>query len=119
MRLGEALEHAREAARQEAQLAREALAGYSLPTLRFVLLILSIATCAAYALYTRDARTIDFFNTEKLIWTSPFCVLGISRFLQLALWKDFDESPTDAILRDWPFLLNLAAWGVSVILIIY
>jgi decaprenyl-phosphate phosphoribosyltransferase len=49
----------------------------------------------------------------------PFSALGILRFLQLALWRPRAESPTDAVLRDWPFLLNLAAWGAVVIAIIY
>jgi hypothetical protein len=30
-----------------------------------------------------------------------------------------EESPTDDILRDWPFLLKLAAWGSAVVVIIY
>lgn len=98
---------------------RASLRGYSLVTLRVVLMTLAIGTCAVYALYTRDSRTTEFFHTKDLIWTLPFCILGIVRFLQLALWKHVDESPTDAILRDWPFLSNLAAWGITVVVIIY
>ncbi len=98
---------------------RIALGGYSMATLRFTLLLLCIGTCAAYALYTRDAQTVAFFQTDQLLWTLPFCIIGIARFLQIALWMKTPESPTDAILRDWPFLLNLGAWAVSVIAIIY
>ncbi len=110
-----AAEHAGRAPRDT----RVALGGYSMATLRFTLLILCIGTCAAYALYTRDAQTIAFFQTDQLLWTLPFCIIGIARFLQIALWMKTPESPTDAILRDWPFLLNLGAWAVSVIVIIY
>jgi len=98
---------------------RVALGGYSTPTLRFVLLLLCIGTCASYALYTRDIHTIEFFQTDQLFWTLPFCIIGIARFLQIALWMKGPESPTDAILRDWPFLLNLGAWAASVFVIIY
>jgi len=98
---------------------REALGGYDLSTLRFALTVLSIGTCAAYALYTRDARTVEAFQTDQLLWTLPFCVIGIARFLQITLWMQIDESPTDAILHDWPFLTNLLAWTVAVITIIY
>lgn len=98
---------------------REALGGYSIATLRFVLLVLAIATCAAYALYTRDAHTVVFFQTDELLFTLPFCIVGIARFLQLALWMQVDESPTDAILRDWPFLLNILLWAAAVVTIIY
>lgn len=98
---------------------REALSGYRISTLRFALLALAIGTSAAYALYTRDDRTVTAFGTEHLIFTLPFCILGIARFLQLALWTQRAESPTDAILRDVPFVLNMLAWGAVVLFIIY
>lgn len=98
---------------------RVSLQGYHIGTLRFCLLLLSIGTCAAYALYTRDPRTVAFFQTKQLLWTLPYCVAGIARFLQLALWRQSSESPTDAILRDWPFLGNLVAWGATVLYVIY
>ena len=104
---------------QDPKHTRDALGGYQLANLRFVLLLLCIGTCAAYALYTRDAHTVTFFKTDQLLWTLPFCIIGIARFLQIALWMQGPESPTDAILRDWPFLLNIGAWATSVFVIIY
>lgn len=98
---------------------RVALGGYNLNALRFTLVLLAIGTCAAYALYTRDATTVTFFDTDQLLWTLPFCIFGIARFLYIALWTQLEESPTDAILRDWPFLLNICAWAGSVFSIIY
>jgi decaprenyl-phosphate phosphoribosyltransferase len=98
---------------------RVALAGYHLGALRFTLVLLAIGTCAAYALYTRDATTILFFSTSHLIWTLPFCIFGIARFLYITLWLPGDESPTEAILHDWPFLLNLCTWASVVFTIIY
>jgi 4-hydroxybenzoate polyprenyltransferase len=104
---------------RHAEDTRAALAGYQLGALRFTLVFLAIGTCAAYALYTRDATTIDFFKTDQLLWTLPFCIFGIARFLYITLWTQTDESPTDVILHDWPFLLNLSAWGGTVFFIIY
>jgi decaprenyl-phosphate phosphoribosyltransferase len=98
---------------------RTSLAGYSRGALKWSLAILAGTTCATYALYTQDARTLEFFGTRQLIWTLPFCVLGIGRFLQLALWKPRPQSPTDAMLRDWPFLVNIVLWGAVVLVIIY
>lgn len=98
---------------------RIALEGYSLAALQFTLVVLAIGTCAAYALYTRDATTIAFFKTNQLLWTLPFCIFGIARFLFITLWTQVEESPTDAILRDWPFLLNIGAWACTVFVIIY
>jgi decaprenyl-phosphate phosphoribosyltransferase len=98
---------------------RVALAGYRITTLRLVLAVLGLATTAAYALYTRDPRTLAYFGSERLIFTVPFCVLGIGRFMVLALGASGDDSPTDAILRDWPFLAIMTAWGATVLWVIY
>ncbi len=106
-------------ANRTAQETRASLGSYSLTTLKAVLSLLAIATCVAYGLYARDQRTVAFFGTGHLVWTLPFCLVGIGRFLHIALWRDQEESPTDAILRDPIFLLIMAAWGVAVTLIIY
>jgi 4-hydroxybenzoate polyprenyltransferase len=98
---------------------REALDRYRLPPLRLVLLALALATTAAYALYTRDPHTLAYFGTGHLIFTVPFCVLGIARFLHLALGASGEDSPTDAILRDPPFLAIMVAWGATVLWVIY
>jgi 4-hydroxybenzoate polyprenyltransferase len=98
---------------------RAALAGYSAGVLQAAMYLLALATVAAYALYTRDHRTVAYFGTGNLIWTLPFCIIGIARFLSLALWKPRADSPTDAILRDWTFMANLLLWGGTVLLIIY
>ncbi len=108
-----------EAAEVEAHHTRASLAGYRVRHLRWAMSILAVATSAAYALYTQDGHTVSFFGTRSLIFTLPFCLVGIGRFTQLALWRSGDDSPTDAILRDPPFLLILAAWGVTVVAIIY
>jgi len=104
---------------RSAKATRVALMGYRIHHLRVVMLVLAFATCAAYALYTQDEHTVEFFGTRALIWTLPFCVVGIVRFAQLALWRPKATSPTDAMLRDWPFLANIFLWGTAVVLIIY
>ena len=104
---------------REAIETRAALGGYHMGILRFTLVLLAIGTCAAYALYTRDTATIAFFQTDQLLWTLPFCIFGIARFLYITLWIQGDESPTDVILHDWPFLLNLCSWAGTVFFIIY
>lgn len=104
---------------RDASATRAALAGYRAPVVRGVMLSLGVATVAAYVAYTRSAHTVAFFGTSQLAWTAPCCALGVARFAQLALRPRGDDSPTEAMLRDVPFLLNLAAWGVAVLLIIY
>ncbi len=101
------------------QQTRKALSGYSHNTLQWALLLSALATASAYALYTRDPRTIAYFDTGQLIWTIPSCVIGIARFLQLTVNPTIQKSPTEAMLSDWIFLLNAACWTVAIYLIIY
>ena len=98
---------------------RAALAGYRLSTLRIAMYVTGVATSAAYVAYTLDSHTVEMFKTEHLVWSAPFVVLGIVRFLYLALWRPKDESPTEAMLRDPWFLLDLAAATATVLYIIY
>ena len=98
---------------------RAALSGYSLPSLRIAMYILAVATCAAYAAYTMDAHTMAMFGTERLVLSTPFVALGVGRFLQLALWRPKDESPTEAMLKDPWFLVFVAAAVATILYVIY
>jgi decaprenyl-phosphate phosphoribosyltransferase len=98
---------------------RAALSGYSLPSLRIAMYVLALATCAAYVAYTLDPHTILMFGTERLVFSAPFVALAIARFLSLALWRPKDESPTEAMLRDPWFLLDLAAAVATIVYVIY
>lgn len=98
---------------------RAALAGYNIPVVRTTMLILAISTVAAYIAYTVSPHTVAFFGTENLPYSSPFVALGILRFMQLALWYPKDESPTEAMLRDPWFLLDLLAASATVLYFIY
>jgi decaprenyl-phosphate phosphoribosyltransferase len=98
---------------------RAALAGYSTPIVRVALFVLAAATSLAYIAYTIDEHTVRFFGTEHLVWSAPFVVLGIVRFLFLALWEPKDDPPTEAMLKDPWFLLDVAAAVATVLYAIY
>jgi len=103
----------------QAASTRAALAGYRIPVVRVWMLVLAVATCAAYVAYTIDEHTVRFFGTDRLAYSSPFVALGIVRFLFLALWWPKDDSPTEAMLKDPWFLLDLAAAVATILYIIY
>ncbi len=98
---------------------RAALAGYRLTTVRLAMIVLAVATTAAYAAYTLDEHTVEMFHTSRLVLSTPFVALGIIRFVWLALYRPKDESPTEAMLRDPWFVLDLAAAAVTILYIIY
>jgi decaprenyl-phosphate phosphoribosyltransferase len=103
----------------QAHETRASLAGYRIPVVRTAMLVIGIVTCGAYLAYTVDPHTVAFFHTDELPYSSPFVLLGILRFFSLALWSPTDESPTEAMLKDPWFLLNLVAATVTVLYIIY
>lgn len=102
---------------------RAALEAYSKTSLTIALAITGMATAATYLMYTLDKDTEAFFQNGYLWLTVPFTVFGIVRFLFLVSGRAGRgrkaESPTQEMLSDVPFVLNLVAWGVAVVAIVY
>jgi decaprenyl-phosphate phosphoribosyltransferase len=107
------------AARTGKSATRAALAGYRIEVVRVAMIALGAITCAAFVAYTLQPHTIEFFGTGELVWVSPFVLLGVVRFVILSLWRESDESPTDAMLSDRWFLLDLAAATATTLYVIY
>ncbi|HWO22991.1 MAG TPA: UbiA prenyltransferase family protein, partial [Kofleriaceae bacterium] len=102
-----------------ADTTRAALAGYRAGTLRVAMLGLAVLTCATYVAYTLDDRTVRQFKTDRLVYSSPFVLLGIVRFLMLAIWRPTEDSPTEAMLKDPWFLVDLALAAATILYVIY
>jgi 4-hydroxybenzoate polyprenyltransferase len=98
---------------------RAALAGYRMPVVRTAMFVLAIITLFAYLAYTIDPHTVSMFGTDRLAYSTPFVALGLLRFMALALWFPKDEPPTEAMLKDPWFLLDLAGATAVVLYIIY
>lgn len=108
-----------QAAGRDVGTTRAALAGYRPGAVQVAMIVLAIATVGAYVAYTLDHHTVGYFGTHKLVWSTPFGAIGIGRFGFLALRRGGEDSPTDAMLRDPLFLMNLLAWAVVVLSIVY
>jgi len=98
---------------------RKVLADYSLPFLDQMIAMVTACTVMSYILYTVSSETVARFGTRNLIFTIPFVLFGIFRYLYLTYHKRRSEEPTDLILRDFPSLFNILLWLGMVILIIY
>ncbi len=97
---------------------RAVLRAYRPSVLRAALYATAAATFVSYVLYTRAEHTVSFFGTTRMLWTAPFAAFGLLRFFVLVQTPK-GESPTEEILKDAPFVLNLLAWGAAITLIIY
>lgn len=98
---------------------RKVLESYDEATLRFLLYLFGLTTVGTYAVYSLDPDTRAFFGTEHLVFTTPFALFGVLRFLRLVQHRPDSESPTEEMLRDKPFLANLALFVAAVIALIY
>lgn len=108
---------------EHASKQRVALEAYSKTSLTAALGFTGVATACTYVAYTLDKDTQAFFHTDKLWLTVPFTLFGIVRFLFLVSGRagrgSKAESPTQEMLSDVPFVLNLVAWVITVVAIVY
>lgn len=72
-----------------------------------------------YALYSVDERTINFFNTESIVFSTVFVVFGIFRYMFLVYEKSKGENPVEIMLTDLPMIINILLYIFVVVLIIY
>jgi len=72
-----------------------------------------------YALYSVSARTVEYFHSENLIYTTLFVVFGIFRYMFLVYKKSKGENTIEVLLSDLPMMINIGLYIVTIVLIIY
>lgn len=97
---------------------RSVLAGYSIHLLDQLIAVTTASAVVAYALYTLAPDTQEKFGTTQLIWTLPFVIYGVFRYLYLIHGQHEGGNPTRALLTDIPILINAALWMGTVLYII-
>jgi 4-hydroxybenzoate polyprenyltransferase len=98
---------------------RRVLADYSRTFLDQMINVVTASTLLSYALYTTAPETEAKFGGRGLLYTIPFALFGIFRYLYLTYHVEAARNPTETMLRDLPFLVNLALWGATVAWIVY
>ena len=98
---------------------RRSLAGYNKPFLDASLIVVIGASFVAYVIYTTDAEVMARLGTERLYLTVPFVLAGILRYLQITLVEERSGSPTSILLTDRFTGVTVAAWLVSLIVLIH
>jgi len=98
---------------------RKVLSDYSINFADQMATIAAAGTVISYALYTVSERTKELFRTENLIFTTPFVVYGIFRYLYLVHKKNLGENPTYIVTSDVPMIINIFLWILTSIAIIY
>jgi len=98
---------------------RPVLSHYSAAFLDQMINVVTASTVVSYAMYSISPETVEKFHTQRLIYTIPMVLFGIFRYLYLIYQKQTGRNPTEAILRDVPFLINIVIWALAVVWIVY
>lgn len=98
---------------------RRVLDHYTLNWLDQAGTVISGTTIVAYALYTVAPETQARFGTDRLIFTLPFVIYGILRYLHLVQNGSQTGNPTAALTKDKELLGCILAWVLTCTAIIY
>jgi 4-hydroxybenzoate polyprenyltransferase len=98
---------------------RKTLESYTVSLLDQMISIATATTLISYIMYVLSPDVQLKFATNNLYFTVPFVIFGIFRYLYLAYARGQGESPSDIVIGDVPFALNLLLWvGVFILLVI-
>ena len=103
----------------DANTHRAVLEHYSPYFLDQMIGIVTASTVMSYALYTISEETTRKFGTTHLIYTVPFVLYGIFRYLYIVHKKEEGGNPTRLAVTDRPLLINIILWILVASFIIY
>lgn len=92
---------------------------YNLTFINQAITITSSVTLVCYIMYTVSPETIQNFHTDYLYLTSVFILVGLLRYIQIAVVDKKSGDPTKVILRDRFTQLIVLAFGLAFLFIIY
>ena len=98
---------------------RPILAHYSTDLLDQLITIVASSTLLAYAFYTISPDTVAKFGTDRLLFTLPFPLYGMFRYLYLIHKRDGGANPSETLLSDRPILLCVVLWAGAAAVVIY
>lgn len=98
---------------------RKVLSQYSLNFADQMATIAAAGVIICYALYSVSERTVNIFGTENLIYTTPFVVYGIFRFMYLDYISNKGDNTTKIVFTDVQLIITIFAYTLTTILIIY
>src|SRR5690606_2052417 len=98
---------------------RKVLEQYSIVFTDQMNTIAATGTIISYALYTVSEKAVEAFHSDNLIYTTPFVIYGIFRYMYLIHKKNLGESPTQIVTKDPAIIINSVLWFVISFAIIY
>jgi len=96
---------------------RKVLAGYTLPFLDQLIMIVSSMAIITYSLYTFFAPNLP--GNHAMMLTIPFVIFGMFRYLYLLQISHSGGSPEDVLLTDRPLQISIVSWAAVILFIFY
>jgi 4-hydroxybenzoate polyprenyltransferase len=97
---------------------RKVLEHYSPVLLDKMIGITAAGLIMSYSLYTMNADTIRIHGTANLIYTVPFVMYGVFRYIYLLHHQSRGGDPSHDLVRDPHLFIVVGAWLVATILLI-
>lgn len=104
---------------EEAKNHRKILGEYSPYLLDQMISVVTASTVIAYCFYTLSEETVKKFGTKNLVFTIPFVLYGIFRYLYLIHKKELGGNPETVFINDRPLLIAVLLWVITVGIILY
>ena len=98
---------------------RKVLSEYDPYLLDQLIAVITGSTLLSYMLYCVSPQTIEKFQTDSMIYTFPFVLYGIFRYLYLVHKKGYGGAPEKILFSDLPLLSSVLLWGLCCMLIVY
>lgn len=92
---------------------------YNLTFINQAITITASVTLVCYILYTVSPEVTARFNSQYIYLTSIFVVLGLLRYIQVAVVDEKSGDPTKVVLHDRFTQMIILGWGLSFLFIIY
>jgi 4-hydroxybenzoate polyprenyltransferase len=98
---------------------RKNTSSYNMTFINQAITITAAVTLVCYIMYTVSPEVVAQFHTDYLYLTSVFVLVGLLRYIQIAVVDGKSGNPTKVMLRDRFVQLVVLAWLLTFICIIY
>ena len=100
-------------------LIRKNISHYNVEYIQLTLSIIASVTIVCYIMYTVDVDVVSRIDNHYLYLSSLLVILGVLRFLQIAIVEKQCCSPTKILMKDKFIQICIGTWGVFFLVLLY
>ncbi len=104
---------------QTGEAPRRNTSSYNMTFINQAITITAAVTLVCYIMYTVSPEVVSQFHTDYLYLTSVFVLVGLLRYIQIAVVQGKSGNPTKVMLSDRFIQLDVLVWLLTFIIMIY